>query len=532
MKEKLLLRLTILLGASLFFTVFFTNSVFSQKYVPFPIENAGWNVMLSHTPEYFQQTRDILHYTLRGDTTINDKLYKKVCIVKGTTENPAYIGGLRESNKQIFYAGTGFGYISDANRANQQRIKHIKNCSPSLLTENGNEVLLYDFNAKVGETVQWGHDYVVISKIDSVLVGNSYRKRYRLNDNDILIEGIGSVVKGLFGSISDIPACGGSWYWEQICFSENGETVYLNPSYVDCNSIQKWSDRDYLKTGTQWYYGETINNLKKDLSSGYDITYDYNSLKSTGDTIINGIKCNIISHLRNISICFGYQQNVYMYQSNDTVYFYNTSSKKFSTLYVYAAKKDDSWTVEYPNGNVQVLVDSVSSIQALGGILKVQHVTYQTDFVTNGESTYTFENKSKIIENIGDVKYLFMSNIFDLPHCDEFVDYTGLRCYVHPDYGTYNAGTIMCDYVTEVDDQSSTKLKVILKASGNITIEGELNAEPCTLELVDIGGRLILQTEVTINHNSISVENISKGLYIYRLMKNGIMLQAGKLVKN
>ncbi len=238
----------------LFIAFLFSMLAHSQQYVPFPTENAEWNVRLSTNPFEFptQVETRLLKYSLHGDTTINEVVYHKLCLNVGTLENPVYVGvgGLREHNKQVYYIG-GYGYLSDAYKVNPQGMSKVKNCAPAI--KNQTELLLYDFNVKVGDVVQWIFEQRTISKIDSIKIGNSYRKCYSFTTgNDLIVEGIGSVVFGLLGTVTSMMPCGPHATWEHICFSQNGETVYKNPAYVDCNSTQQWSEKKYLAQGDQW----------------------------------------------------------------------------------------------------------------------------------------------------------------------------------------------------------------------------------------------------------------------------------------
>jgi len=288
----------------------------------------------------------------------------------------------------------------------------------------------------------------------------------------------------------------------------------------------KWNDSNYLKTGTQWYYGEVIYPVYNSTIK-YD---DYNSLKSIGDTIINNRTCYKINHQRNKPLCYGFEQEAYVYQSNDTLYFLNSKTEKFVPLYVYGANKGDSWTVEYPSGNVKVVVDSISSVEALGQTLKLQYVRYL--YLGDNYSTVSSTYESKIITNIGDVNYLFMSNIFALPYCDEFqVAHKGLRCYVHPDYGTYKIGTLDCSYVTAIPEINTSPVKVYINLSGDLKIESELLSNRCTFELMDVRGIVILRAGVNATLNTVLLGNLNSGLYIYRLSSNGKLLKTDKIVK-
>ncbi len=248
----------------------------AQKYVPFPTENAQWNVFYSSNVNDAPMDTTLLQYSLQGDTTINSIVYHKVCRNIGTIDNPIYkgVGGLREKDKKIYYSG--IGYTTHFGSGNS-------------------EYLLYDFTKQIGDTV-WvdkTHTQIkyIIENIDSVSIGNKYRKRYKVSEgrlpvSDYIIEGIGSVVEGIFGRITPIPTCSMCHQeWHFVCFSQNGESVYKNPDFVDCGSVRKWSDIPYVPFPTsnavwsqiKWYQGVC----------DFPCKYQY---KMMGDTIINSIE--------------------------------------------------------------------------------------------------------------------------------------------------------------------------------------------------------------------------------------------------
>jgi hypothetical protein len=193
----------------------------SQNYVPFPTENANWNVYYRGTCEEKLPDTVLIRYAIHGDTTINNLLYLKLCIESGDLNNPVIkgLGGIRENGKKIYYKGETI-----------------------LKPGDDEEFLLYDFTVGVGDTIK--HDlrggfYSVVLEIDSIFIDGTYRKRYKVNNHwfyhnpDFIIEGIGSVNNGLLGHISDIPTCG-THYWEHICFSENRIVKFLNPAFKEC----------------------------------------------------------------------------------------------------------------------------------------------------------------------------------------------------------------------------------------------------------------------------------------------------------
>lgn len=216
--------------------ILFSASINAQKYVPFPTNNATWNVFYA-SKDYneFKIDTTLLQYVLQGDTIINNITYKKVSRNIGTQSAPVYkgVGGLREENKKVFYIGLSyqekFGDVSD-----------------------GKDILLYDFNKQLGDTLSFhyalGKVNSIIKKIDSVQIGTEYRKRY----NDCIIEGIGDVKDGLFGIITPIPTCICFQEWHLMCFSQNDETIYRNPIFNDCYSTR-------LKTSINEVSSNTMN---------------------------------------------------------------------------------------------------------------------------------------------------------------------------------------------------------------------------------------------------------------------------------
>jgi hypothetical protein len=189
-----------------------TLSSVAQKsvYYPFPDSNAQWNI--HYTLLGWPGFEEVYSILISGDTLINSLLYHKLKVpyvrVVGnskTTEILAgYIGAIRQDtfNKKVFFI------------------------PPANLTEQ----LLYDFTLKVGDTVKGYLENIdgikdVVDSIDSVLVGNKYHKRWKINSyyNICLIEGIGST----YGLIEYSPGLSVDAPDISItCFQQNGITIY------------------------------------------------------------------------------------------------------------------------------------------------------------------------------------------------------------------------------------------------------------------------------------------------------------------
>ncbi len=170
----------------LFSTFLFSNSL-SQTYYPFPESDAIWKYNRQDIPDYCpcMGTCSIYQYIITGDSTINNFIYHKI----------KQSGFYYVDNCDTLYFDQGY---QGAYRNDFENKKVLFVPAGEL-----NEKLLYDFNLNIGDTIPVsylnpGYDCFV-NEIDSVLVGNSYRKRIMFNcdwnygDDFSMIEGIGGM---------------------------------------------------------------------------------------------------------------------------------------------------------------------------------------------------------------------------------------------------------------------------------------------------------------------------------------------------
>ena len=117
------------------------------------------------------------------------------------------------------------------------------------------DTLLYDFNLKANDTLRGylaGRDYwfgsrLVIIEVDSVLIGNQYRKRWKFSKGSSpTISPPGSIIEGI-GNVNGLlePIEGGEMGGDLICFKQNGirswiyyycEVVILSLRLLLCHS--------------------------------------------------------------------------------------------------------------------------------------------------------------------------------------------------------------------------------------------------------------------------------------------------------
>jgi hypothetical protein len=193
---------------------------FSQAnvYHPVPLQNAEWRTDffdINCYPAPFNLCSSASYYP-DGDTVIDFTSYTKIYLdasiyTDGSTYHHEYIEAIRQDTfaKKIYVR--------------------------SII--NPYEQLLYDFNIGIGDTVSTVSIYnLVVSSIDSVLIGNDFHKRFNFFNSFsyplYLIEGIG-VNGGIGGTIYNNLG----WETSEIlkCFKVNNVTVLEDSSYSYTN---------------------------------------------------------------------------------------------------------------------------------------------------------------------------------------------------------------------------------------------------------------------------------------------------------
>lgn len=190
---------------------------FSQSYTPFPMENASW------IESYFgMQTKcGYSNFYTTGDTVINNLTYHKVTEYFHYTMsdfNGNCNGALNEGHT---YRG------SYRNDSLNKKVFWIS-------SNNTNEILLYDFNLQIGDTIPYNPTFgvAVVTDIDSIQVNSIYHKRYKIDscqtgwyyDNNYIIEGIGSSRGLIYGN-----NCPFEQFHDLVCFGINSNYVNLDP---------------------------------------------------------------------------------------------------------------------------------------------------------------------------------------------------------------------------------------------------------------------------------------------------------------
>lgn len=193
----------------------------TSVYHPFPDSAAMWNIQNSYMCWLSPYNMVYQNYSIiiSNDTVIGAETYHKLVIpvlqtiqsscAPGTTYLNVYKGAIRQDTaaRKVF-----------------------------IVPPTGNtEELLYDFTMQVGDTVrgyiesQQQNNPDRVLSIDSVLVGNSYRKKWNIDNQYSIsfIEGIGStygLVEYSFSNATDQLMISIS------CFQQNSQTLYPDTS--------------------------------------------------------------------------------------------------------------------------------------------------------------------------------------------------------------------------------------------------------------------------------------------------------------
>ncbi len=185
----------------------------TNVYHPFPDSGAVWRVDLVRWDNPFGTNYlSAYQYELGNDTLINGVPYTKL-IRSGWFNNSGfpiyeswfYMGAIRQdtSQKKVYFLDGSLGTLS----------------------------VLYDFSLQIGDTIPpplLGQcPYKIITSIDSIQIGSSYRKKINLMNGcgfpmnyAFLIEGIGST-KGLIEMLDPFESSS-----QLVCFSIDGITLY------------------------------------------------------------------------------------------------------------------------------------------------------------------------------------------------------------------------------------------------------------------------------------------------------------------
>lgn len=200
-----------LLPLTFLFSLLLTFGLKAQLNSSWPDSNARWVNTYYHVSSAVPSLQQVDYYCMdASDTLINSVQYSQIsdCL-------NGYRGAMRDANGKVFYVPK----------------------------DSAQEYLVYDFTAVVGDSVKgvfmdygWGgaaFEDLLVTHVDSVWYGGSWRKRMYFNGSGEWIEGIGNsqgLLRDPFANISN--------FWINLeCFSINDSSIYPTSGYGPCNLI-------------------------------------------------------------------------------------------------------------------------------------------------------------------------------------------------------------------------------------------------------------------------------------------------------
>ncbi|HYV90701.1 MAG TPA: T9SS type A sorting domain-containing protein [Chitinophagales bacterium] len=251
-----------LLAFLIFISVTEMKISFGQTYHSFPDTMASWSEAGGDCDDAYNPTwcwDDGWHFELVKDSIINSnnytllsyqQSYSYVAFFNGNywiylggnypLEFPGdVVGGIREdSGKKIWFRALGNPFT-------------VQGFPTSKTFPQDSDILIYDFDIAVGDTLSWKEYDPIVYSIDSIqLLDLEWRRTYRFSsyyyyEADFWIEGLGSNL-GLFGAYNGPPFEGG---YQLLCFKKDSNLLYENLGYgaVSCDELYT----DILEEGHQ-----------------------------------------------------------------------------------------------------------------------------------------------------------------------------------------------------------------------------------------------------------------------------------------
>jgi hypothetical protein len=283
--------------------------------------------------------------------------------------------------------------------------------------------------------------------------------------------------------------------------------------------------QEWAPVGAEWYY---------DISYTYP-GYDYHRIYCDTIMEIKGIDCKRI----NIDYCAcnnHFCDKLYTYDSNDTVFFYNSDIDTFQILYDFSATPGDSWIINpkyHPEktDSVIVYVDSVGYEYLNGYNLKRLYVTYTyIDFWGEDEMGDLIE-KSFITEVLGDNNLIINITDPSIGLCDmQFIH--SLRCYEDSNFGFYSTNLRdSCTYSsfrTTLEMITDHQIKIYPNpAASYLIIDIDMNID-FKFEMYNSVGQLVKAD----SRQRVDLDNFPSGLYLIRIFDGERLLMTKEIIKH
>jgi hypothetical protein len=257
--------------------------------------------------------------------------------------------------------------------------------------------------------------------------------------------------------------------------------------------------QNFAPIGAKWYYTQPSINSS-------EVTYTW--FESIKDTIIMGQSCRKI--IGEVGCSW---KADFVFDRNDSVFYYNSVLGEFCLLYNFNANQGDEWVVlhawDLGNGMVDsstIIVDSVKVMSVDNVDLKVLYTRHKT----SGEDVWFFGGRH--IERIGG-EYLFPV----YQSCDPIPG--ELRCYMDNDI-FLKQGAFECDeIVSSIENKHISEIKIYPNpTNGKIWVSGLINNEKqIKIEVFNLFGNQLQSKYIDVMENlNFDISSYSDGIYFIK----------------
>lgn len=277
--------------------------------------------------------------------------------------------------------------------------------------------------------------------------------------------------------------------------------------------------QNFAPINAEWHYSAQNGGLAPPESEYYHYVV-------TKDTIYEGISCRKIERTyyryQGDSVI---QEPIFVYENNDTVFYYNNSFNDFKPIYIFNISVNDTielyvpdTTYSYGDTTFQLIVDSIEMVTIDSELLK--------KIYTHGLNSYYFNNHgSAYIEKLGGLDWFFPRNLL-ISESDG-----PLRCYSDSSIFV-NFSAVECDYrlISKIDNINELAFNIYPNpASSKLTLAITNNQLRINnIEILDITGQKVqsIKLKGQSNRYTINVENLPTGIYFVK-----VQTERGTVVK-
>jgi len=310
--------------------------------------------------------------------------------------------------------------------------------------------------------------------------------------------------------------------WEFVSFEKANHVIYKNPAYVNADSTTRWEDKKYFDENDTWSEDLVVTSYL--WGNGGYIKERYQFYLSA-DTLLAGKTYHKIINRTPNDKSHPTNYGGGIREENGKVYYKYTSEATDNEylMYDFSLNVGDTLYSTYPTG----------FLSQKPVIMRIDTIVLQ-----NGVKRKNFHtNYFSYMEGIGSPGGFFsVLNGGDICTCDP--EYSNvLVCFKKRNTNLYTNNTwcsdgTCCDVLMANAKVAEDIFKVsINRTSNKISVYSVTSMQQYKFELLDIKGSILIQSNLSLNENTIDISNLEKGLYLYRISANGALQNAGKIVK-